>query len=74
MATLLDTTPGLVGDTDKRLSHSGRDDDPASLSNHDLWISMISVWEVANEGREGSVDARIGRSSNGSTRRFRRKV
>jgi PIN domain nuclease of toxin-antitoxin system len=50
MATLLDTHAWLWWVTaDKRLSHRASTTIRRSLSNHDLWISMISVWEVAKK-------------------------
>jgi PIN domain nuclease of toxin-antitoxin system len=50
MATLLDTHVWLWWVTaDKRLSHRAATAIRRGKSSHDLWISMISVWEVAKK-------------------------
>jgi len=56
MATLLDTHAWLWWVTaDKRLSHRAATTIRRSLSNHDLWISMISVWEVAKKAAKAQL-------------------
>ena len=53
MPTLLIRTPGSVAHRDRRLSKRAKSA-IAALLRADLWISLISVWEVA-EGREEAI-------------------
>ena len=49
MPTLLDTHAWVWWVTEDRLSKRAKSRIAASLAAHDLWISLISVWEIAKK-------------------------
>lgn len=56
MPTLLDTHAWIWWVTeDRRLSRRAKSTITNSLSRRDLWISLISVWEVAKKAEKGQL-------------------
>ena len=49
MPTLLDTHAWVWSTEDRRLSPRAKSAIAASLAERDLWISLMSVWEVAKK-------------------------